>query len=328
MCYLKLQGIFFGGVSELCCLALAAIMIVPAGEACMQKTIEKFVEYLHNEKRVSMNTELSYKRDLKKFALFLENQGIFSVSKITSTNLTSYILQLEKEGRAPSTISRNIASIKAFFDFLYHEKLVDKDISDILKAPKIEKKAPGILSVKEVALLLDQPSGKSAKELRDKAMLELLYATGMRVSELIHIKVSELNLSMGFVICHEGQKERIVPIGKEAKKALELYLKEARTDLLHGKEQEELFINCSGNVMSRQGFWKLLKVYAQRAGIEKEITPHTLRHSFAAHMVENGADLRSVQEMMGHSDISSTQMYANLNGKNIRDVYAKAHPRG
>ncbi len=294
----------------------------------MQRTIEDFVAYLRNEKRVSTNTELSYKRDLNKFALFLENQGIFRVSKITVTNLNSYILHLEKEGRAPSTISRNIVSIKAFFDYLYHEKLVGKDISYVLKAPRIEKRVPEILSVEEVSLLLGQPGGKSPKELRDKAMLELLYATGMRVSELIHLKMGELNLSMSYVVCHEGNKERIVPFGKQAKKALEQYLKEARADLLHGKEQDTLFINCSGNVMSRQGFWKLLKGYAKMAGIKKEITPHTLRHSFAAHLIGNGADLHAVQEMMGHSDISSTQMYANLNGKNVRDVYAKTHPRG
>lgn len=294
----------------------------------MKKTVDKFAEYLTNEKQSSANTVMSYKRDLNKFALFLESQGVFVVSKITATNLTAYALVLEKEGRAASTISRSIASIKAFFDYLYHEKLVDKDISNVLKAPKIEKKLPEILTIEEVNLLLEQPKGKDTKSIRDKAMLELLYATGMRVSELLHIRLEDLNLSMGYVVCREGGKERVVPFGKEAKKALERYLKEARDKMLGDKEQEMLFINCSGSAMSRQGFWKLLKIYADRAGIEKEITPHTLRHSFAAHLVGNGADLKSVQEMLGHSDISTTQIYAGINGKNIREVYSKTHPRG
>lgn len=294
----------------------------------MQETIGKFIEYLEKEKHSSINTVVSYKRDLNKFALFLEKQGVFSVSKITATNLTSFVLGLEKEGRAAATISRSIASIKAFFDYLFREKIIDKDISGVLKAPKIEKKIPEILTVEEVNRLLEQPEGRNSKEIRDRAMLELLYATGMRVSELLHLKTEDLNLSMSYAVCHEGHKERVVPFGKEAKRALERYMKEAREQMLGEENQEFLFINCSGTPMSRQGFWKLLKVYAGRAGIEKEITPHTLRHSFAAHLVGNGADLKSVQEMLGHSDISTTQIYAGLNGKNIREVYAKTHPRG
>lgn len=294
----------------------------------MEETIGKFIEYLEKEKHSSINTIVSYKRDLNKFALFLEKQGVFDVSKITATNLTSYVLFLEKEGRAASTISRSIASIKALFDYLFHEGIIEKDISRVLKAPKIEKKIPEILTVEEVNLLLDQPEEKSQKGIRDKAMLELLYATGMRVSELLHLKVEDLNLPMGYVVCHEGNKERVVPFGKEAKKALERYVNEARNGMLGEEEREFLFVNCSKSGMSRQGFWKLLKIYASRAGIEKEITPHTLRHSFAAHLVENGADLKSVQEMLGHSDISTTQIYASLNGKNIREVYSKSHPRG
>lgn len=294
----------------------------------MQETIGKFIEYLEKEKHSSINTIMSYKRDLNKFALFLEKQGVFAVSKITATNLTSYVLLLEKEGRAASTISRNIASIKAFFDYIFQNGQIEKDISRILKAPKIEKKIPEILTVEEVSLLLEQPEEKNPKGIRDKAMLELLYATGMRVSELLHLRVEDLNLSMGYVVCHEGQKERIVPFGKEAKKALERYMGEARGQMLGEEKQDILFLNCSKKAMSRQGFWKLLKIYAVRAGIEKEITPHTLRHSFAAHLVGNGADLKSVQEMLGHSDISTTQIYADLNGKNIREVYSKSHPRG
>ncbi len=294
----------------------------------MQKTMEAFVEYLHNVKKVSANTEVSYQRDLGKFVLFLDGQGIHAIDKITTTNLTSYIMELEREGRASSTISRSIASIKAFFDYMFHEGLVDKDISIVLKPPKIEKKLPEILSVEEINLLLDQPGSKSTKELRDKAMLELLYGTGMRVSELIHLKLSDVNLSMGYLICREGLKERVVPFGKEAKKALNGYLKSARAELIGEADADELFVNCSGKPMSRQGFWKLLKHYGSKAGIEKEITPHTLRHSFAAHLVGNGADLKSVQEMLGHSDISTTQIYVSMNETNLREVYAKAHPRG
>lgn len=294
----------------------------------MQKTIGAFVNYLHNVKKVSANTEVSYQRDLYKFADYLAGQGISTVDKITKTDLTSYILLLERNGRATSTISRSIASIKALFDYAFHNGLVTNDISDVLKPPKIEKKLPNILSVEEIELLLEQPSGKSAKEVRDKAMLELLYGTGIRVSELVHLKVSDVNLNMGYLICREGVKERAVPFGREAKKALNAYLKEARGELVGEHEVDELFVNCSGNGMSRQGFWKLLKLYVSRAGIEKEITPHTLRHSFAAHLVENGADLKSVQEMLGHSDIATTQIYVNMNENNLREVYAKAHPRG
>ena len=294
----------------------------------MQKTMEAFVEYLHNVKRVSVNTEVSYRGDLSKFVRFLEEQGINAVEKITTTNLTSYVMRLEKEGRALSTISRSIASIKAFFDYLYHEKVISKDISDVLKPPRIEKKIPEVLSVHEMNRLLDQPIGRNPKEQRDKAMLEVLYGTGIRVSELVQLKLSDVDLNMGYLICRKGAKERIVPFGKEAKKALQTYLKDARDKMTGDQEPEELFVNYSGNPMSRQGFWKLLKQYAQRAGIEKEITPHTLRHSFAAHLVGNGADLKSVQEMLGHSDISTTQVYANINSNNLREVYAKAHPRG
>lgn len=294
----------------------------------MQETIEKFIEYLEKEKHASINTIMSYKRDLNKFALFLDKQGVFDVSKITATNLTSYVLFLEKEGRAAATISRNIASIKAFFDYLFRNGQIEKDISHVMKAPKIEKKIPEILTVEEVNLLLEQPEDKNSKGIRDKAMLELLYATGMRVSELLHLKIEDVNLAMGYVVCHEGHKERVVPFGKEAKRALARYINDARGSMLGEGKQDFLFVNCSKTAMSRQGFWKLLKVYANRAGIEKEITPHTLRHSFAAHLVGNGADLKSVQEMLGHSDISATQIYADINGKNIREVYSKSHPRG
>ena len=208
------------------------------------------------------------------------------------------------------------------------KKELEKDISEPLKAPKIDKKVPEILSTEEVVSLLEQPRGGMPKELRDKAMLELLYATGIRVTELISLKVEDINLQMGFIVCKDAHKERVIPFGAEAKRALLSYLNKSRDAMILNKEEDILFVNCSGQAMSRQGFWKLIKYYAKKAGIDADITPHTIRHSFAAHLVENGADLRSVQEMLGHSDISTTQIYANMNHNKIREVYAKAHPRG
>lgn len=294
----------------------------------MEKEICTFISYLHNVKKTSANTEMSYKRDLEKVRHFMEEQGITDVCKITATNLNSYILYLEKNNFKAATVSRNIASIKAFYHFLFKEGVVREDISEPLKAPRIEKKAPEILSMEDVARLLEQPGGSTPKEIRDKAMLELLYATGIRVTELISLKTSDVNLQMGFIICKDAGRERVIPFGKEAKNALIRYLEGTRAEMIDVPESEILFANCSGQPMSRQGFWKLIKHYAKKAGIEKDITPHTLRHSFAAHLVENGADLRSVQEMLGHSDISTTQIYANISHNRIREVYTKAHPRG
>lgn len=294
----------------------------------MEKEINGFISYLHNVRKTSNNTELSYKRDLSKLQHFLEEQGIRSTGAITATSLNSYILYLEKQHFAAATVSRNIASIKAFYHYLFKEGLVTEDISEILKAPKIEKKMPEILTVEEVNRLLEQPAADNPKEIRDKAMLELLYATGIRVTELISLKISEVNLQMGFIVCKDASKERIIPFGNQAREALLRYLDKSREAMLADKNSDILFVNCSGQPMSRQGFWKLIKYYTRKAGIMADITPHTLRHSFAAHLVENGADLRSVQEMLGHSDISTTQIYVNMSHNRIREVYSKAHPRG
>lgn len=294
----------------------------------MEQEITAFISYLHNVKKTSNNTELSYKRDLEKMYHYMQEQGINSVDKVTTTNLNSYILYLEKNKFAATTVSRYIASIKAFYHFLVKEDKISEDISEPLKAPKIDKKVPEILSTEEVVSLLEQPRGGMPKELRDKAMLELLYATGIRVTELISLKVEDINLQMGFIVCKDAHKERVIPFGAEAKRALLSYLNKSRDAMILNKEEDILFVNCSGQAMSRQGFWKLIKYYAKKAGIDADITPHTIRHSFAAHLVENGADLRSVQEMLGHSDISTTQIYANMNHNKIREVYAKAHPRG
>ena len=294
----------------------------------MEREINNFISYLHNIKKTSNNTELSYKRDLGKLCQYLVENGISDVNGITTEVLSSYIVYLGENHFAAATISRNVASIKAFFHYLYKEGIVEKDVSDGLKAPKIEKKMPEILTTEEVIWLLEQPKGDTPKEIRDKAMLELLYATGIRVTELITLKVSDVNMQMGFIICRDGSKERVSPFGAAAKRAMIQYLEKARNVMLLDLHSDILFVNCSGQPMSRQGFWKLIKYYAKKAGIVTDITPHTLRHSFAAHLVENGADLRSVQEMLGHSDISTTQVYAAMTHNRIREVYAKAHPRG
>lgn len=294
----------------------------------MQKEIDAFISYLHNVKKTSSNTELSYQRDLKKFVVFLEKRNIESFKNVLKDDLTAYMDYMVEEDFKPATISRNVASIKALFHFLAYEGMIDEDISGVLKAPKIEKKAPEIMTMNEVNTLLEQPSGDTPKEIRDKAMLELLYATGIRVSELITLKNEDLNLQMNYIICNHGGKERIIPFGLKARTSLINYLEHSREALVMNNKSDELFVNCSGVPMSRQGFWKLIKYYSRKAGITTDITPHTLRHSFAAHLVENGADLKSVQEMLGHSDISTTQIYANMNHNHLREVYQKAHPRG
>ncbi len=294
----------------------------------MEKEIGAFITYLHNVKNTSGNTEMSYKRDLEKVLHFMASRGIHEVKDVTAQDLADYVKYLEDNKFAAATVSRNIASLKAFYHYMVQEGVVEEDISDKLKAPKIEKKAPEIMTPDEVVRLLDQPSGDSPKEIRDKAMLELLYATGIRVTELITLTISDVNMQMNFILCRDRNKERIIPFGAAAKAAMERYLNGTREEMLENKKSDVLFANCSGQPMSRQGFWKLIKHYAKKADIQADITPHTLRHSFAAHLVENGADLRSVQEMLGHSDISTTQIYANLNHNHIREVYAKAHPRG
>lgn len=293
----------------------------------MLQKIDEFVDYLTNVKKSSKNTIASYKRDLLKLQKYLVDSGYNTWKDVTNTILNSYILTIEKQGMSSATVSRNIASIKAFFLYLLKQGVVNEDPSDSLKPPKIEKKAPVILSVEEVNLLLEQPNGIAPKDIRDKAMLELLYATGIRVSELINLKLSDVNLSMNFLQCHEGGKDRVIPFTNETKEALVNYLQNGR-EALCKEEQGYLFTNCQGAPMTRQGFWKIIKYYSAKAGIKKDITPHTIRHSFAMHLVNNGADLKSVQEMLGHSDISTTQIYlkANANTK-LKEVYEKAHPR-
>ena len=294
----------------------------------METYIEEFILKLHNKKNTSSNTEISYKRDLSKLLQYLQDKKINDIKTVKKEDLLDYITYLNQLGRAATTISRSIASMKAYVGYLEEEKILNNNIAQSLKAPKITKKAPEILSIKEVDALLKQPSQNTPKELRDKSMLELLYATGMRVSELITLKVEDVNIEQEYILCHDRKKDRIIPFGTDAKIALVKYLKIGRPALVgDNTDLKVLYPNCSGNVMSRQGFWKLIKAYGKKAGIKLQLTPHTLRHSFASHLVENGADLKAVQEMLGHSDISTTQIYMIAGNKRVREVYAKAHPR-
>ena len=279
----------------------------------MNQDIHNFIQYLHQEKQTSENTELSYERDLKKMSLYLTEHGVNRVDAVTLEVLNSYIIEQEQSGLKPATVSRSIASMKAFFHYEELEQKISEDPALNLKAPKVEKKAPSILTTEETDRLLSQPKENSPKGLRDKAMLELLYATGIRVSELISLKLTDVDLSTGYIACVDAHKERVIPITPVAKDTLVRYIREGRPQLVKDENSVWLFTNCAGEAMSRQGFWKLIKSYGKRAGIESEITPHILRHSFAAHLVCSGADLKIVQEILGHSDISTTQVYAHIN---------------
>lgn len=293
----------------------------------MELEIPLFLDYLKNTKNASRSTVISYERDLKKLEAYLNEKGVESLADITPRNLTAYLAYLEKKGLSAATISRNVASMKAFFRYACCQNKMESDPTETIRAPHIDRKTPDVLTEEEVTRLLEQPSGESPKELRDRAMLELLYATGMRVSELISLQLPDVSLTMNYVICRDGEKERMIPFGARAKEALERYIREGRDALLKESGQTSLFVNCSGNPMSRQGFWKLLKQYARKAGIYAEITPHTLRHCFAAHLLENGADIKSVQEMLGHSSLSTTQIYQGLHISHMRNLYEQVHPR-
>ncbi len=291
----------------------------------MDELVQGFANYLESTKHAKSNTLQSYKRDLVKFADYTKTSGINSIDDVNVTCLNSYILFLEKQGLSSATISRSIASLRAFFEYLRNEGVVKKNPADALKPPKVIKKTPEILTVEEVTNLLSQPSTKNNKGVRDKAMLELLYATGMRVSELISLRLSDVHLQFDYIECTDNGKTRIIPIEHQAKMALSNYIYKVRPVLCD--DSEYLFSNVKGGQMSRQGFWKIIKGYAKKAGIDKDITPHMIRHSFASHMVNNGADIRAVQEMLGHSDISSTQVYLKNKKNRLKEVYDMAHPR-
>ncbi|CDD55969.1 MULTISPECIES: site-specific tyrosine recombinase/integron integrase [unclassified Clostridium] len=280
----------------------------------MRGEVDRFEQYLREVKQASENTVQSYRRDLMQMITYLEEKEIREAAKVTKTSLHGYILHMEEQGKAATTISRMMAAMKAFFNYECMQACIRRNPAESLHAPKVEKKAPVILSVDQVSALLAQPSGQTPKEIRDKAMLALLYATGIRVSELIGIQMEDINMNIGFLVCRDGERERTIPFGRSAKAALEEYLEHARNDLLRGKGSDYFFVNCTGGAMSRQGFWKIIKYYGEKAGIEEDITPHTLRHSFAAHLIARGADMRAVQTILGHSDMATTQMYAAYRG--------------
>ncbi|WP_288545105.1 site-specific tyrosine recombinase/integron integrase [uncultured Clostridium sp.] len=280
----------------------------------MRGEVDRFEQYLREVKQASENTVQSYRRDLMQMITYLEEKEIREAAKVTKTSLHGYILHMEEQGKAATTISRMMAAMKAFFNYECMQARIRRNPAESLHAPKVEKKAPVVLSVDQVSALLAQPSGQTPKEIRDKAMLALLYATGIRVSELIGIQMEDINMNIGFLVCRDGERERTIPFGRSAKAALEAYLEHARNELLRGRESDYFFVNCTGGAMSRQGFWKIIKYYGEKAGIEEDITPHTLRHSFAAHLIARGADMRAVQTILGHSDMATTQMYAAYRG--------------
>ncbi len=289
--------------------------------------INEFQQYLTGEKHASNNTISSYIRDINQFKLYLGVRDIYNVKDIVKADIERYIDWLNKNGKSSATISRSVASLKCYFGFLILTAIVVSNPLTNIETIKTVKKLPQILSNREVELLLEQPSCTDMKGYRDKAMLELLYATGIRVSELISLNKDDINLSTGLICCRGIDKERLIPLYPAAIKAIGDYVNLVRHQMLALPSELALFVNMSGERMSRQGFWKIIKHYQEKARIDKEITPHTLRHSFAAHLLENGADLRSLQEMLGHADISSTQVYTQLVKKQLKDVYNKSHPR-
>lgn len=292
----------------------------------METYDEVFSDYLISERRLSENTLKSYMQDLDKFFDYLAASGIKDVKKTNKTVILTYLLSLQTEGKKIATISRRLASIRSYFSFLDRAGIIKNDPTNGIDAPKSEKKPPSVLTQEEINLFLSQPDNKDLKGIRDKAMLELLYATGIKVSELVSLNISDINLEMGFLHCKKG-RERIIPLGKIALEAMKDYMHKARKSMIKDDSEQAVFVNVNGRRITRQGFWKIVKRYKETANIKTDIAPHTIRHSFAAHLLENGADLESISEMLGYSDISSTQIYSKLIKSKIRDVYQKAHPR-
>ena len=286
-----------------------------------------YENYLTKVKQASSNTVASYLRDIRQFELWMRTNQGKTVVDATQLNISGFLSHLEEDGRSGATISRCLASLKNFYAYLVSNGFVEKTPVMDIRIDRGEKKLPQILTGREIELLLSQPACVDAKGYRDKAMLEVMYATGIRVSELIELNVDDVNLDLGIIKCAGAKKTRAIPLYPGALRALAAYLREVRAGLVASAEERALFVNINGLRMSRQGFWKILKHYQTTAHIEKEITPHTLRHSFAVHLLENGADLGSVQELMGHSDISSTQMYTHMINQKLKSVYEKCHPK-
>ena len=293
----------------------------------MADHIADYCRYLTEEKHAQTNTLNSYARDLNQFQSWLLSEGVADLKKVKKENVGNYLQYMSSKGKSPATITRSTASIRSFYNYLLQTGLVKTNPAKAVTAAKVERKYPEILTSKEVELFLEQPKCVDEKGFRDHAMLELLYATGIRVSELIGLNVSDVNLTVGFIRCRSKTRERIIPLYRTAIKALRDYMTDIRPRIISGPDEQALFVNMNGGRMSRQGFWKIIKYYQEKAEISKDITPHTLRHSFAVHLLENGADLRSIQERLVHADISSTEIYTHVIQKQLKDVYNKAHPR-
>ena len=293
----------------------------------MTDYIADYRTWLQEEKHASDNTLSSYLRDINQFKTWLLGAGSPDLRRVKKDTINEFMLYLSGAGKSPATITRCTASLKSFYAYMLGRGAVKTNPAKNIAALKVERKCPEILTSKEVELFLEQPKCVDEKGYRDHAMLELLYATGIRVSELIGLDVGDVNLAGGFIRCRSKTRERIIPLYRTAIKALRDYITDIRPRIISGPDEQALFVNMNGGRMSRQGFWKIIKYYQEKAEISKDITPHTLRHSFAVHLLENGADLRSIQEMLGHADISSTQIYAHIIKKHLKDVYQKAHPR-
>jgi len=309
---------------------IRAITNVQKRECHMKESLKLFLHYLSVERGLARNSLEAYERDLTAFLDYLTDKlGLASIEEVSRVHIVSYLMHLREAGRASSTVARTMTSFRGFFKFLVREQRLAADPSVYMESPKTDKKLPKVMNLEEVERLLDAPRRDDPAGIRDKAMLELLYAAGIRVSELVSLNIDDLNLGMGFVRCFgKGSKERIIPLGRMALDWLDRYLQTARPKLLKkGQADKALFLNQNGGRLTRQGFWKIIKHYAREAGIEKDITPHTLRHSFATHLLENGADLRAVQEMLGHADISTTQIYTHVTKVRMKEVYNRTHPR-
>ena len=295
----------------------------------MKDFVEEFINYLSVERGLARNTLLAYRRDLQQYFQQLDKQGISSIDQIKKDKVTDYIYWQKKQGLSTSSICRSLAAIKMFHRFLVRESLAKIDPTNLVDTPKLWQRVPEVLSGAEVEAMIHAAEGRKWQNVRDLAILELFYASGMRVSELATIKLESLNLDVGYVRCvGKGQKERIIPIGKRARQAIKRYIDSIRGKLDKNKNSSDLFLSRLGKKMSRQNIWKLIKFYAKKANIKKEIKPHTLRHSFATHLLEHGADLRSVQEMLGHADISTTQIYTHVDRERLKSVHKQFHPRG
>ncbi len=293
----------------------------------MLDLIKAYENYLTKVKQASANTISSYMRDIRQFSDWLQNQAKMDVLDATQLNISAYLQEMESDGRSAATVSRTLASLKNFYAYLMSSGFCEKTPVTDIHINRGEKKLPQILTGREIELLLSQPVCVDAKGFRDKAMLEVMYATGIRVSELIDLDLDDVNLELGIIKCNTAKKSRAIPLYPAALRALTVYICDVREGMLASADETALFVNVNGVRMSRQGFWKILKHYQTTAHIEKEITPHTLRHSFAVHLLENGADLGSLQELMGHCDISSTQMYTHLINQKLKSVYEKCHPK-